>query len=156
MPSMTIRTAGPLAVDVSSRVAWSHQLTASQAAAYTVANIFSPEGVGTGQYPWYGRGYPAGDASIPGTGSANPSDPNYSWPAFWGDRNVNNEHGEANLQPFLTRQSQSLRIRSLLDPIAGAWDPNAQLALVPEPASALLLGLGGFICWRVRRGRSKQ
>jgi pectinesterase len=34
-------------VNVASRVAWSHQLTASQAAAYTVANLFSYEA----QYP---------------------------------------------------------------------------------------------------------
>ena len=71
-------------LDVSQRTYWSHQLVASQAAAYTVANLFSPEGNGAGQYPWYGNGYPAGDANNPGTGSANPSDPNYSWPAYLG------------------------------------------------------------------------
>ena len=78
--------------NVASRVTWSHQLVASQAADYTVDNIFSES------YPWYGDGYPSTDTDITGaggpaagTGSANPSDPNYSWPAFWGDRNVNNE-----------------------------------------------------------------
>ena len=84
-------------LDVSQRVYWSHQLTAGQAAAYTVANLFSPEGTGSGQYPWYGQGYPAGDANNPGTGSANPSDPNFSWPAYWSDRNSNNDTANANV-----------------------------------------------------------
>ena len=44
-------------LNVASRVAWSHQLTADQAADYTVANIFSPEA----NFAWYGQGYPAGD-----------------------------------------------------------------------------------------------
>src|SRR6185312_14529488 len=66
-------------MDTSGRVAWSHQLTAAQAAAYTVANIFSRESA----YSWYGLGYPASDtepgSSTPafttGTGSADPNDP---------------------------------------------------------------------------------
>ena len=96
-------TDGTTPVDVSERVSWSHQLTASQAAAYTVANIFAPEGTGAGQYPWYGTGYPAADANNPGTGSANPTDPNYSWPAYWGDRNSNNDTTNATVsQTFPT------------------------------------------------------
>jgi pectinesterase len=142
---------GSSPVDVSSRVTWSHQLTAGQAAAYTVGNIFSPEGTGSGQYPWYGLGYPAGDASNPGTGSADPSDSNYSWPAYWGDRNSQNETGNDNV---LNNPS------GYTDPswtIAGAWDPNAQLAAVPEPGSAVLLGLCGctVFLWSCR-SRNRQ
>jgi pectinesterase len=140
--------ASNLAINTSSRVTWSHQFTASQAAAYTVANIFSQEA----QYPWYGQGYPAGDASNPGTGSANPSDPNYSWPAYWGDRNSNNDlSNDLILNNPAAYSNPSWTV-------AGSWDPVAQLAAipVPEPGSALLLGLGGFICWRIRRKGSKQ
>ena len=137
---------GATPVDVSQRVSWSHQLTASQAAAYTtVTNIFSPEGTGSGQYPWYGLGYPSTDTPA-GTGSPNPSDPNYSWPAFWGDRNSQNE---TNNDTTLNNPS------GYSDPswtITGAWDPNAQLAAlpVPEPATVGLLAIGfcGMFCMR--------
>jgi len=138
-------------VSVSTRVSWSHQLTAGQAAAYTVANIFSPEGTGVGQYPWYGKGYPAGDASNPGTGVADPNDPNYSWPAFWGDRNSNNETPNDNVLNNPAGYTNPTWV-----PSAVSWDPDAQLALVPEPGSAVLLGLGGFMCWRVRRRKQSS
>jgi pectinesterase len=144
---------GTTPVDVSQRVAWSHQLTASQAAAYTVTNIFSPEGTGTGQYPWYGQGYQAGDASNPGTGSANPSDPNFSWPAFWGDRNTLNDTTGSSAEPAAI-SGATFNPASYSDPswtIAGAWDPNAQLAAVPEPASVLLIVLGGSAVLFMRR-----
>jgi pectinesterase len=130
-------------VDVSSRVSWSHQLTASQAAQFTDANIFSYEA----GYPWYGLGYPAGDASMPGTGSANPSDPNYSNPAFWGDRNINND--TANDLILNNPAAYS-------DPswtLAGTYNPNIQLATlaVPEPGSLSLLGGGAMLLLGRRR-----
>ena len=62
---------GTIPIDVSQRVAWSHQLTAAEAAAYTVADLFSFES----GYGWYGLGYPAGDLNNPGTGSPNPGIP---------------------------------------------------------------------------------
>jgi pectinesterase len=134
-------------IDTSSRVSWSHQFTASQAAAYTVGNIFSPEA----QYPWYGQGYPAGDSSFPGTGSANPSDPNYSWPAYWGDRNSQNDTNN----DLITNNPQSYSDPSWT--VSGAWDPNAQLATVPEPASCVLMGLGcGAVLWLMRRKSAKK
>jgi pectinesterase len=120
-------------VDVTGRVTWSHQLTSNQAAAYTEANLFSFEA----QYPWYGQGFPAGDASAPGTGSANPGDPNYSWPAYWGDRNTQNE---------TTNSLVTGNPTAYTDPswtVTGAWDPNAQLAAsVPEPGTIVMMGIG--------------
>jgi pectinesterase len=137
-------TDGTTPVDVSSRVAWSHQLTAGQASAYTVGNLFSYEA----QYPWYGAGYPAGDASNPGTGSANPSDPNYSWPAFWGDRNITNDGTGSSVEPAAISGPTNFNPAGYTDPswtIAGSWDAEGQLAaLVPEPATFTLLGLGGI------------
>ncbi len=144
-------------VDVSGRVTWSHQLTAGQAAAYTVANIFAPEGTGPNQYAWYGLGYPSTDANNPGTGSANPSDPNFSWPAFWGDRNSNNDTANATVsQTYPTPGNPA----GYTDPnwtLAGSWNPDAQLALVPEPASCVLMGLGcGAMLWLKRRKSAKK
>lgn len=140
-------TDGSTPVNVSGRVAWSHQLTASQAAAYTVNNLFSFEP----QYPWYGQGYPAGDASNPGTGSANPGDPNYSWPAFWGDRNSNNDLNNdliLNNPAGYTNPSWTLTT---------SWDAEGQLAaLVPEPATFTLLGLGGVSLFLLNRSRRQR
>jgi pectin methylesterase-like acyl-CoA thioesterase len=130
--------------NVASRVTWSHQLVASQAADYTLDNIFSES------YPWYGDGYPATDTDIngaggpaAGTGSANPSASNYSWPAFWGDRNVNNEttaetSGLSNDPASYADSNWTL---------GGNWDPTNALALavveVPEPATMTIVA--GFI-----------
>jgi pectinesterase len=127
-------------ISTASRVTWSHQLVASQASAYTVDNIFSES------YPWYGDGYSATDASNPGTGSANPSDPNYSWPAYWGDRNSNNESANDLVSAtFPTPGNPS----GYTDPswtLGGNWDPTLQLSTlvlppVPEPGPAALLGV---------------
>jgi pectin methylesterase-like acyl-CoA thioesterase len=137
-------------VVTSSRVSWSHQLTAGQAAAYTVANIFSRES----NYPWYGQGYPSGDASNPGTGSADPNAANYSWPAFWGDRNTANDTTGSSADLIANNPASYSDPSWTLTDVS--WDPDAQLSLVPEPGSAVLLGLGGFICWRIRRNRKQR
>jgi pectinesterase len=148
-------TDGVTPFDVSQRVAWSHQLTPGQAAAYTVANIFSPEGTGPNQYPWYGVGYPASDANNPGTGSPNPNDVNYSWPAFWGDRNSNNDTSNATVsQPYPTPGNPA----GYTNPnwtIAGSWDPEAQLATVPEPAAAAVVSVVGAIGLMLPRARRR-
>jgi pectin methylesterase-like acyl-CoA thioesterase len=118
-------------LNVSGRVSWSHQLTASQAAAYNVNNLFAlPD-------TWYGLGYPAGDASNPGTGSADPTNPDYSWPAYWGDRNAQNEEGDDNVLNNPSSYSDPS-----WDAALGSWNVNSSLALlptVPEPTTAALL-----------------
>jgi pectin methylesterase-like acyl-CoA thioesterase len=131
-------------INVASRVSWSHQLTASQAAAYTDTNVFSVES----SYPWYGQGYPSGDASSPGTGSPNPTDSNYSWPAYWGDRNLNNESAN----DLVTSNPTSYSDPSWT--IAGNFNAAAQIASVPEPTSVSLI-LGGSVLLLKRR-RSRQ
>ena len=142
-------------VSTAGRVTWSHQLTASQAAAYSVDNVFS-EG-----YPWYGNGYSSTDTdtigntgvSAAGTGSANPTDPNYSWPAFWGDRNINNEQND----DTLTNDPGSYS--DLNWTLGGNWDPSAQLAAaeveIPEPATLALAG-GLVLLPLMRRPRRGQ
>jgi pectinesterase len=139
-------------LDITGRVTWSHQLSASQAAAYTEANLFSTES----GYAWYGQGYPAGDATAPGTGSENPSDPNYSWPAFWGDRNANNETNNSPVVGVVGTPPIPGNPVSYSDPnwtLGGNWNPSAQLALVPEPASLGLLFLGLPLLLRRRAAR---
>jgi hypothetical protein len=139
-------------LDVSSRVAWSHQLMASQAAAYSVTNLFSFEA----QYPWYGHGFSAVDLNNPGTGSANPGDPNYSWPAFWGDRNSNNDTANATVSQTYPTPGNPAAYTNPNWKVAGGWDPIAQLATtqVPEPCSITLAGVcASFLAiWRRRRG----
>ena len=141
-------------LDVSSRVAWSHQLTASQAAAYTVSNLFSFEP----QYPWYGQGYPAGDANNPGTGSANPADPNYSWPAFWGDRNSNNDTANATVSQTYPTPGNPAAYTNPNWKVAGGWDPMAQLAIaaVPEPSGIFLIASGSILFVFGKRRRAWQ
>ena len=131
-------------ISTASRVAWSHQLVASQAAAFTVLNIFDREGT----FPWYGFGYPAGDASNPGTGSANPSVPNYSWPAFWGDRNADNDTANS------TIKNNPASYGDTNWTLAGNWDPSIQLATLPEPASLSLIAGLSLILVRSRRSRA--
>ncbi|HUO08193.1 MAG TPA: pectinesterase family protein [Phycisphaerae bacterium] len=111
------------AVDTSNRLSWSHQLTAAQAAAFTPQNLFSVES----DYPWFGAGY---------SGSANPADPNFSWPAYWGIRNSQNETNNDTVTGNPVAYS---------DPgwaVPGSWDADGQLALaivaVPEPATLFL------------------
>jgi len=138
---------------VSGRVSWSHQLNSSQAAAYTVDNIFSES------YAWFGQGYPASDTDInsqggfaAGTGSSNPNDPNYSWPAFWGDRNVNNE---SNSETAGTNDPSAYTDASWT--LGGNWDPTNQLNLaeveIPEPAGAGMVASVMGILLLLRRGR---
>jgi pectinesterase len=118
---------------------YSHNLVASQAADYSVANIFaSPD-------TWYGDGYPItdtdtiGNTGLPaaGTGSANPSDPNYSWPAYWGDRNINDQGPET-----ATLENDPGSYANPGWTAAGSWDAIAQvndMPQVPEPATLGLL-----------------
>jgi pectinesterase len=141
--STDLTTGNPLSV--ASRVTWSHQLTASQAADYTVDNIFSAS------YPWYGDGYTSSDTdtigisgvSAAGSGSADPTASNYSWPAFWGDRNINNETNAETTSP-VDLQNDPGSYADTNWTLGGNWDPTAQLLLaeveVPEPATAAILG----------------
>ena len=132
-------------VSTASRVNWSHQLTGSQASDFTVDNIF-----GETTYNWYGDGYPSTDTdtisnsgvSAAGTGSANPSDPNFSWPAFWGDRNINNESNSETASPINLENDPGSYADSNWT-LGGNWDPSAQLALavVPEPTTAAIIGV---------------
>jgi pectinesterase len=137
-------------LDVSQRVSWSHQMTAAEAANYTVNNLFASEA----GFSWYGKGYPAGDtepaSSTPsfttGTGSADPTNPNFSYPAFWGDRNVQDE-GNASM---VTGDPNAYSNPSWT--LGGNWDANAQIALIPEPTSAAL-GFGAVALLGLRRKR---
>jgi pectinesterase len=122
-------------LNVSGRVPWSEQLTASQAADYTVDNIFAD-----GPDTWFGEGY---------AGSSNPSSPSYSWPAFWGPRNNENETNNDLVVGNPTSYS---------DPswtLGGNWDPNAQLAnaetFIPEPTSLSVFGVMGLLTMASRR-----
>lgn len=130
-------------LSVASRVAWSRQLSASQAAAYTVANIFSPEA----NYAWFGAGY---------GGSNDPNNANYSWPAFWGNRNSNNDTANATVSAVYPAPGNPSAYSNPQWTIAGAWDPSVQImaAMVPEPGSVGLVGMGAMGVASVwRRGR---
>ncbi len=125
-------------LDTSGRVGFSHQFTSGQALVYTVANIFSQESA----FGWYGQGYPAGDQTAAGTGSASPGDPNFSWPAYWGDRNSNNDTANSAVSATYplpgnpTAYSNPTWVATV-----ATWDPEAQLAAeVPEPGTMSLLG----------------
>jgi pectinesterase len=151
-------------LSTASRVAWSHQLVASQAADYTIDNIF-----GETTYNWYGDGYPITDTdtisntglSAAGTGSANPSAGNYSWPAYWGDRNINNEPtgsppmgNEQTATPNETNDPGSYSDNNWT--LGGNWDPSMQLAevMIPEPTTAAIFG-GLLIAPLLRRRRPR-
>jgi len=139
-------------LDVSGRVIWSHQLNATQAAAYTTLNVFSSEynaSTNPGGYAWYDGGYPSGDNAA-GSGLAD-INPSYSWPAFWGPRNIQND-GAGNSAITGNPAAYS-------DPtwtLGGNWDPTAQLATIPEPASLGLLGGAMAIILCRRRDKSPK
>jgi len=122
-------------ISITGRVSWSHQLTASQAADYTLLNIFADN-----PDTWFGLGY---------SGVADPTNPDFSWPAFWGPRNVTNDASNVNISGNPVSYS---------DPswtVPGNWDALAQLAAVPEPASLSTLVLGGVFCLSRRKRAQK-
>jgi pectinesterase len=131
-------------LDVSQRVAWSHQLTAAQAAQYTVGNLFSYEA----GFPWFRAGY---------AGSPNPADANYSWPAYWGDRNSNNDTANATVSAAYPAAGNPAAYSNPSWTVAGNWNPAAQLAAVglPEPATLSLLTVGGLTITGVARRDSR-
>lgn len=120
-------------LNVAGRVAWSHQLTADQAADYTVENIFSPEM----NFAWYGSGY---------AGSADPDDPNYSWPAFWGNRNSNNDTNNATVSAVYPLPGNPSAYSNPQWQIAGAWNPANQImaAMAPEPTTCMMISLSAL------------
>jgi pectinesterase len=134
-------------LSITGRATWSHQFTAAEAAAYTDANIFSFEG--PTEYPWYGAGYPAGDASNPGTGSASPTDPNFSWPAYWGDRDSNNDLNS----DLVLNNPTSYSDPSWTATTVTTYDPTIQLATIPEPASLGLIFSSAVLLLNRRRNR---
>ncbi|HEY7087108.1 MAG TPA: pectinesterase family protein [Tepidisphaeraceae bacterium] len=127
-------------LDVSGRVAWQHQLTPAQAAAFTEANLFAFED--PSQFPWFGQGY---------AGSADPTDPAYSWPAFWGNRNSNNDTANSIVSAVYPAPGNPSAYSNPSWIIPGAWDPNAQLSTVPEPASIGLIVFATSVISRRRR-----
>lgn len=122
---------GGMPLGVASRVPWSRQLSAQQAAAYTVANIFSRES----DFAWFGQGY---------AGSNDPASANYSWPAYWGNRNSNNDTNNANVSAAYPAPGNPTAYSNPKWAIAGSWNPNDQImaAMAPEPTSAILFGFG--------------
>jgi pectin methylesterase-like acyl-CoA thioesterase len=154
--SYDLTSGNPL--NTSSRVSWSHQLTASQAANYTVDNIF-----GETTFNWYGDGYTSTDSdtisnsglSAAGTGSTNPSDSNFSWPAFWGDRNINNETSSETTSPINLENDPGSYADSNWT-VGGNWDPSMAVALVsiPEPATTAIFA-GLLIVPLLRRPRQR-
>jgi pectinesterase len=127
-------------LDVSSRVTWSHQLTATQAAAYFEANLFSFDS----GFPWFGAGY---------AGSPDPNNPNYSWPAYWGDRNSNNDNNSSLVFAAYPTPGNPAGYSNPSWTLTSNWDPSAQLALLPEPASSGVVGLIGCTMTLRRRRR---
>jgi len=128
-------------LNILSRVAWSHQLTAAQAAAYIEANLFAYEA----QFPWYGLGY---------AGSNDPNNAGYSWPAFWGDRNSNNDTANSIVSAVYPAPGNPAAYSNPSWILAGSWDPNAQLATqIPEPASMGMLLVGSAILGARYSGR---
>ena len=143
MPNTTAWTRPGNPLNVASRVAWSHQLTADQAADYTVANIFSRET----EFAWFGAGY---------GGSNDPNNANYSWPAYWGDRNSNNDTNNATVSAVYPLPGNPAAYSNPQWLVAGAWDPMVQVmaAMAPEPASIGML-LTGSLALLVRRKRGR-
>jgi pectinesterase len=126
-------------LDVSGRVAWSKQMAASIAAAYQESNLFAFES----GYAWYGLGY---------AGSADPNSPNFSWPAFWGDRNSNNDTANATVSAVYPAPGNPSAYTNPSWTLTSNWDPSAQLALVPEPGSlSLVVGAAMLVGSRSRK-----
>jgi pectin methylesterase-like acyl-CoA thioesterase len=132
---------------------YNHNLTASQAAAYTVPNIFASE-------PWYGYGYPSADtdtigntgASAAGLGSSDPTNPFYSWPAYWGDRNINDQGPETatleNDPGSYSNPGWTVTGTNAGYTLNGSWDATSQvnaLPQVPEPATLGLLAVSVLV-----------
>ncbi len=110
-------------LNVASRTAWSNQLTAAQAADYTVANLFSFEP----QFAWFDSGY---------AGSSDPNNANYSWPAYWGNRNSNNDNNTSVVNAAYPLPGNPSAYSNPKWVIQGTWDPAAQFAaVVPEPTT---------------------
>jgi pectinesterase len=130
-------------LSVAARVAWSHQLTADQAADYNVANIFSPEG----NFAWFGSGY---------AGSSDPTNANYSWPAYWGNRNSDNDTANATVSAVYPLPGNPSAYSNPQWLVAGAWDPMGQImaAMAPEPGTFTLLISGAMALAALRRQRT--
>jgi pectinesterase len=154
--SYDLTSGNPL--NTSSRVTWSHQLTSTEAADYTVDNIF-----GETTYNWYNDGYLPSDtdtisnSGLPaaGTGSTDPNSPNFSWPAFWGDRNINNETSTESTSPINLENDPGSYADSNWS-VGGNWDPSMAVALVsiPEPATTAIVA-GLLIVPLLRRPRQR-
>jgi len=127
-------------LNVASRVAWSNQLTAAQAADYTVANLFSFES----GFAWFDQGY---------AGSADPSNANYSWPAYWGNRNSNNDTNNATVIGVYPAPGNPTAYSNPKWVIAGNWNPAAQFAtVIPEPTAVEMMLSAGAVLLSLLRG----
>lgn len=135
------RRGDPPRGNLDGRVRWAHELTAEQAADYTVENIFSPES----QFAWFGDGY---------DGSADPAAADYSWPAFWGNRSQDNGRGNALVK------GNPLAYSNPTWTIPGPWDPRQQIAAahIPEPATlpSALTGVAALVACGQRAARIRR
>ena len=100
-------------------------------------------------YAWFGNGY---------AGSSDPNNANFSWPAFWGNRNSNNDTANATVSAVYPAPGNPAAYSNPQWPVAGTWDPNVQIiaAMVPEPGAAIV-GVGAIGLASVwRRARSEN